>query len=229
MSGALPPPPGPDLPRDSGARAVRAQLLATEHWSLLASRSTAQSEVLTRIQMHLTLVSAVLLTLGLFGQALGFAPPFPVLACVLLTIVLLVGILTQVRVVNAGNEDLGYVLAMNRLRGAYERLSPGIDAEFATAATDDIGGAALTYYTLATPRGPSQALGSSAVFSIVVDAVLAGLLCGTIAVSAGGGVPLALVLGLVVALAFGAVSILLLGRTFTAARRGWTPRYPSQD
>jgi hypothetical protein len=37
---------------------VRAQLLATEHWSLLARRSMTQSEILTRINMFLTLVSA---------------------------------------------------------------------------------------------------------------------------------------------------------------------------
>lgn len=39
-------------------RALRAQILATEHWSLLASRSTTQSEVLTRIAIFLTLVAA---------------------------------------------------------------------------------------------------------------------------------------------------------------------------
>jgi len=38
-------------------RALRVQILATEHWSLLASRSTTQSEVLTRIAIFLTLVA----------------------------------------------------------------------------------------------------------------------------------------------------------------------------
>ena len=37
--------------------ARRLQILATEHWGLLAARSSAQSEVLTRITIHLTLVS----------------------------------------------------------------------------------------------------------------------------------------------------------------------------
>ena len=37
---------------------LRAQLLATEHWSLLASRSTTQNELLVRIAIFLTLVSA---------------------------------------------------------------------------------------------------------------------------------------------------------------------------
>lgn len=60
-------------PRESDAvLGRRAQLLATEHWGLLAARSTAQSEVLSRITIFLTLVSAGLVTIGLLGQASGF-------------------------------------------------------------------------------------------------------------------------------------------------------------
>ena len=58
------PPPTPEL-----SPSVRAQLLATEHWSLLASRSTTQGEVLTRISMFLTFTSASLLSVALVGQA----------------------------------------------------------------------------------------------------------------------------------------------------------------
>ena len=105
---------------------VRAQLLATEHWSLLASRSTTQNEVLTRISMFLTLTSAGLVSLALVGQATDFSGAFPTFAIAVLGIVLLVGILTQLRVSNVGMEDLAYVLAMNRLRAAYAELDPGI-------------------------------------------------------------------------------------------------------
>src|ERR1700712_3730543 len=95
---------------------VRAQLLATEHWSLLASRSTTQAEVLTRISIFLTLTSAGLVSLALAGQAMNFNGMFPVLAMIVLGIVLGIGILTQFRVFNIGFEDLAYVLAMNRMR-----------------------------------------------------------------------------------------------------------------
>ena len=54
--------------------ALRIQILATEHWSLLASRSTTQSEVLTRIAMFLTFVSASLLSLALVGQRHAGSP-----------------------------------------------------------------------------------------------------------------------------------------------------------
>src|SRR4051812_30318738 len=114
-------------PTGQAAPPYRAQLLATEHWSLLASRSTTQSEVLTRISMFLTLVSAGLVSLALIGQANGFSEAFGVFAIVVLAFVCLVGVLTQIRVANVGEEDLMYVLAMNRLRAAYVELDPGVE------------------------------------------------------------------------------------------------------
>jgi len=100
---------------------VHAQLLATEHWSLLASRSTTQSEVLTRISMFLTLVSAALVSLALVGQATRFSDAFVTFAIAVLAVVNLVGLLTQMRVANVSMEDLMYVVAMNRLRAACAR------------------------------------------------------------------------------------------------------------
>jgi hypothetical protein len=46
------------------AASVRAQILATEHWSLLATRSMTWSEVMSRIVIHLTVLSASLVVLA---------------------------------------------------------------------------------------------------------------------------------------------------------------------
>jgi hypothetical protein len=68
-------------PRTGGAPpSVRAQLLATGHWSLLATRSTAQSEVLSRITTFLTLVSASIVSLALIRQLTRFDQRFPTFA-----------------------------------------------------------------------------------------------------------------------------------------------------
>src|SRR6266571_9143642 len=77
---------------------VRTQLLATEHWSLLATRSMTQSEVLSRITMFLTLVSASVVSLALVGQVTQFDQRFITFALVLLGIVVVVGTLTLLRV-----------------------------------------------------------------------------------------------------------------------------------
>ena len=116
---------------------VRAQLLATEHWSLLAARSTTQSEFLSRITTFLMLVSASIVGLALIGQATRFGGRFLTFALVLLGMVVMIGTLTQIRVVNASNEDLAYVIGMNRLRAAYLELDPGIERYLVTSAHDD--------------------------------------------------------------------------------------------
>ena len=77
---------------------VRAQLLATEHWSLLASRSTTQNELLVRIAIFLTLVSASVVSLALIGQATDFDGRSDGFTIVLFSILLLVGSLTLLRV-----------------------------------------------------------------------------------------------------------------------------------
>ena len=130
----LPPPPefleqggvGSDgAPSDT---ALRVQILATEHWSLLASRSTTQSEVLTRIAMFLTFVSASLLSLALVGNATQFTGNFTLYAVAILSVAVIVGVLTQFRVANASMEDLMYVVAMNRLRASTRASFPASSA-----------------------------------------------------------------------------------------------------
>src|SRR6478736_1373799 len=122
---------GPSPPPESDATlGRRAQILATEHWGLLAARGTAQSEVLTRITIYLTLVSAVLVTIGLLGQATQFRAWFAGAALSLLGFLGVVGLMTQTRVFNVSEEDLMYVLAMNRLRGAYVDLDPTVERYF---------------------------------------------------------------------------------------------------
>ena len=151
--------PGPESSPDGEAehltdaqRSLRAQMLATEHWSLLASRSTTQGEVLTRIAIFITLVSAGLLSLGVLGNVTGFRGWFGVAALGVLFLLTFLGLITLARVYNTATEDLMYVIAMNRLRGAYVDLDPGIERYFLASANDDVVGAQQTYYSF-HPRG----------------------------------------------------------------------------
>jgi hypothetical protein len=119
----------------STAPSVRAQLLANEHWSLLATRSTTQSEVLSRITTFLMLVSASIVSLALIGQVTRFDRRFITFALVLVGMVVMVGLLTQVRLGNAAIEDLAHVIGMNRLRAAYLELDSGIERYLVTSPT----------------------------------------------------------------------------------------------
>lgn len=184
----------PVTPSEGVPPSVRAQLLATEHWSLLASRSTTQNELLVRIAIFLTLVSASVVSLALIGQATDFDGRFDVFAIALFSILLLVGTLTLLRVLNGGEEDLAFVIGMNRLRAAYAELDPGIDRYFIASKHDDDRGIGQTYAYF--PHGSElvQPLASSMMFILVVDAVVAGVLTGLIASAADGS-------GVVVAIA----------------------------
>src|ERR1700716_3046317 len=77
---------------------VRAQLLATELWSLLATRSTTQSELLSRITTFLMLVSSSIVGLALVGQFTRFDGRFTTFALVWLGALVVIGTLTQRRV-----------------------------------------------------------------------------------------------------------------------------------
>ncbi|MCW3492696.1 hypothetical protein [Microbacterium sp. SSM24] len=192
-------PAAPDAAESDAVLARRAQMLATEHWGLLAARGTAQGEVLTRITIFLTLVSAGLVTIGLLGQATRFDGWFAGAALVILGFLAVLGLMTQARVFNVAEEDLMYVVAMNRLRGAYVDMDPPIEKYFLAATADDMAGSQLTYSFLRR-RSFSHLFGSSFMLIIVVNACVVGLLAGGIIVALGGGIGWAIVVGLLVGL-----------------------------
>ena len=206
---------------------VRAQLLATEHWSLLASRSTTQSEVLTRINMFLTLVSAGLVSLALVGQATGFSEAFVIFAITVLGFVCLVGVLTQIRVYNVGMEDLMYVVAMNRLRGAYVDLDPGVAPYLMTSRHDDEAGSALTYFFLGKRSEFSHVAGSSMVFIAVVNAALGGLLVATIMGALVAPIVVVVVSGVVYGIAYLVTSTIRGRAGYFRTWQTHTPRNPT--
>jgi hypothetical protein len=221
---APPPPPDGLTPAQ---RSLRAQLLATEHWGLLASRSTTQNEVLTRIAIFLTLVSAGLVTLGFIGQASGFRGWFGVAALAVLLALALLGLITEVRAFNTASEDLMYVVAMNRLRAAYVELDPGLEEYLMASAHDDETGAQVTYHFF-YPRGPSHLLGSSMMIITVVEAIVVGLLVGGTSWALGAHPVVAAVLGCLVAVAEIVLSMLWGRHIYREAFRTHRPLRPSE-
>jgi hypothetical protein len=207
---------------------LRAQLLATEHWSLLAARSTTQNELLVRIAIFLTLVSASVVSLALVGQTTDFGRRFDVFAIALFSILLLVGTLTLLRVFNGSEEDLSYVIGMNRLRAAYAELDSGIDRYFIASKHDDERGIGQTYAYFPHSSELMQPLASSMMFIIVVDAVVAGVLAGLIAsAAAGSGVVIAIASAVAGATYFLA-SFWHFVRRWRTWRREYEPLFPHQ-
>ncbi len=121
------------------------QILATEHWSLLATRSLIWNEALSRASVFLTVLSAAIVSLALLADATGFGPETTTLALVLLPIVFLLGIGAYARLVQINTEEFQLVLAMNRLRRAYMDVEPGLEPYFTTGHHDDERGMLATY------------------------------------------------------------------------------------
>ena len=203
--------------------AVVAQLLATEHWSLLATRGTMWSEVMSRITILLTVLTGSLVILGLVAQAGGFGTTFQVLAIGLAGAGLILGTLTSVRVFLASDEDAGLILAMNRLRAAYAELAPGIEEQFVTSARSDESGLMQTY-TLGLRRHPLvHVVGSTNFFVGTVNTLVAGALAALIAATLDAPIGFVVLVGLLAAAIYFALFLYAGFRAFGARRRVMTP------
>ncbi len=213
-------------PEPASAAALRAQLLATEHWSLLATRSTTQSELLSRITMFLTLVSATLVSLALIGQATAFDAPFTAIALTLGSFVVVIGTLTLVRVNNGSNEDRAHVIGMNRLRAAYVELDPELDRFLVASSHDDDQGISQTYNPLEGPKR-SQVIGSSFTFILFVTAGLMGALGAIVAQAAQAGGAVIGVVAAICFLGYIATALSIAGTAVVKALRRYAPRFPT--
>ena len=145
-SAALPSAGLSDAAADAAARrALRVQMLATEHWSLLATRSLSWNEAFSRASMFLSLLSGATVALALVAQATSFGEGFVMFALLTLPVVLFVGLATYVRLLEINNEDYVWVRGMNRLRGAYLEIDPDLARHFITGTTEDAVGIFKTF------------------------------------------------------------------------------------
>ena len=169
--------------------AAKLQILATEHWSLLATRTLTYNESLSRVTIFLSILSGAVIALALVAQVSRFGPAFIAIAIPLLSIVVFTGISTISRLMQLNADDLRWVLGMNRLRRAYINLHPELEPYFITSPYDDLPGAIQTLgYRIGTERRAGSVLHTlqplpgmlSVIVASVVGAIgaLAGLALG---------------------------------------------------
>lgn len=160
--------------------AVRIQILATEHWSLLATRSMIWNEIFTRTGMFLTTLSAAAVAIALVAQASEFGQDFRIFALLVLPVVLVIGTGTAIRLSDSLQEDFALVMGMNRLRRAYLDTAPDLERYFITSAFDDIPSIFQSYTGYGRPMTmgvtPSRVLSGSATIVSILDCVLAGII-----------------------------------------------------
>lgn len=183
MTSRVPPPLPPRLPSEGDEtdaatrRSHQLQILATEHWGLLATRSMSWNESFSRASMYLTLLSGAIVALAFVAQATNFGGPFQTFALLLLPLIIVVGWTTFVRLIEVNNEDAYWVNGMNRLRKAYIELEPELEPFFVTGTTDDAEGMRRTYAAHGGGIGLHVLITVPATVAFVNSALLAVLVC----------------------------------------------------
>ena len=222
--GQAAPTPVSDHPLGPDAVAI----LATEHWSLIGSRSLLWNEAYSRTTIFLGALSAAIVALALVANATGFGSRTVTLALVLLPVVLFLGIATHIRVVEINQAEIELMLAMNRLRNAYLRIAPALEPYFSTSPHDDQQGLTASYLSFhgrgLRPWG--HFLSNTATVIATVDAALAAAIAVLAMRKAAAATTLAVAVGAGAFLVVWTALFLLQRHSLSSLRRS-KPRFPT--
>ena len=210
---------------NDAARARRVQILAAEHWSLLATRGMTWNEIFSRTGTFLTVLSATVVAISLVAQATGFGGGFQVFALVVLPVVLLLGLATFLRLVEADIEDAWLVTGMNRLRHAYIDLEPELEQYFVASHHDDPAGILQTY-SFRSSVGVSHLLSGSPVIVGTIDAVLTEVLAAIGCSALNAEVPLQVAVGSLAGFATASLLGFMGVRRIRRVSRNYRPLFP---
>ncbi|WP_350276429.1 hypothetical protein [Kribbella sp. HUAS MG21] len=201
------------------------QFLVTEHWSLLATRSMTWTEIFSRTGTYLTVLSAAVIALSLVANATGFGPDFRTFAMLILPVVLLIGVGTFFRLIEADVEDAWLVLGMNRLRHAYVELAPELENYFVASHHDDRPGLMQTY-AFRDRVGVTHWMSGSPLVVGVVDAVVTGVLAAIICQTSGASPDVRTLVGVLTAVVTAVVLGTLGYHKVHQVSRDYHPRFP---
>jgi hypothetical protein len=217
-------------PSQGPSPSLRLQILSTEHWSLLASRSLAWNEAFSRAGMFLSTLTGAIVALALVAQASAFGEGFTLFALVILPIILFIGVATYIRLGASNYHEAQCVIGMNRIRAAYLELAPDLERYFVMSAHDDLRGIGITMGV--QPGGGRlfwlvQMIAGTPTVVTILNSVLAGVIAAIAALRVGVGTPLGIgVLGFVVAMV---LQQWYAQRTIAKAQAGFHPLFPTPE
>ena len=224
------PPGGEKL--EGGGAASRLQILSTEHWSLLATRSLSYTESFSRVSMFFSVLSGAVISLALIAQAGRLGATFIVATILILSVVIFVGVATIVRLMAVNRDDLRWVTGMNRLRHAYLELNPELERFFTTAWYDDARGISLTMGIEELPyrsrlRNVAHGYQTLPGMLSVIVAVVAGALGALVAMAVGASQTAAVATGVFAFLITLGILSAYGWRSINSYAKDLAPRFPS--
>jgi type III secretory pathway component EscS len=182
-------------------------ILTTEHWSLLSTRTLGYQEMFGRTTIFVAILSGTVVALALLAQATNFRRETLWFALMLISVALFIGLATFVRSVAINYEDARWVTGMNLLRRAYLRMVPELEPFFVTGHEPDADGRTLGE---GSPQRLANLINSLTTTSGVVAALnslLAGSLAGDVGALFGAGAALNVAIGAGVSLVSAALHV----------------------
>jgi hypothetical protein len=209
---------------------MQLQVLATEHWGLLATRSLAWNESFTRAGMFLSALSGAIVALALVAQATEFGDEFTLFALVILPVVLFIGVTTFVRMGTSNNYDALCVVGMNRIRHAYLQLVPEVEPYLVMGAHDDEKSIGIS---MGMAPGHTNFLVDiivSTPFVVsTINSVLGGVIVTLVARQLGLATVPTIALAIVGVLAVFGLQSVIAARGISAYVAGYQPKFPSPE
>jgi hypothetical protein len=183
------------------------EILTTEHWSLLSTRTLGYTEMFARATIFVALLSATLVAFALLAQVNHFGPETLPLAFALISVALFIGATTFARSVAVNDEDARWLAGMNLLRQAYLQIVPELEPFFITGHARDVGPDALGHGRRQRGANLVHSLTTTSGLISALNSVLAGLMAATIAALFGAITGVTIVIAIAVSLVSAAIHI----------------------
>jgi len=187
-------------------------ILTTEHWSLLSSRSLGYQEMFGRTTIFVAVLSGFVIALALLAQATHFGRATLLIALLLMTVALFIGVTTFARSVAINFEDARWVSGMSLLRQAYLRIVPELEPFFVTAHRPDEAAASLAHGAAQRSANLARSLTTTSSVVAALNSVLAGALASDISVLLNALASVAFIVGAAVSIASAILHVTYAGR-----------------
>jgi hypothetical protein len=170
-------------------------ILTTEHWSLLSARNLGYQEMLGRATIFIGILSAIVVALALLAQATGFGRETLLVAALLMSVALFIGLTTFVRAVAINEEDARWVRGMTLLRHAYLAIVPELERYFVTPHDPAVERQALAHGARQRPRHLASSLTTTSSVVAALNSLLAGSLASDLTTLSGAQLGIAAAVG----------------------------------
>jgi hypothetical protein len=189
-SSRMPIPPArmtePDMAteQDAASQTQILTALSTEYFGLSGFRASTVFEANGRIAIFLTTASSFVVALAFVGQASGLGRTFYLFASILLPTLFALGVLTYMRVLQTGVEDLLVTRAMARIRSYFIGLDKDVAPYYLLSGNDDHVG---HLRNMGIDPGARQLPFTAATMVAILDSVVAGVFIALAFVALGSG------------------------------------------